>query len=267
MTAINPARLKIQCVELSERYSDPDKFIQDLHELFDFYAVRVRKNEITRTSLLLQSYQVSPPVMRALELELITPLNTQPSQGLILIDALWEQKWVETRTLAVSLLGSIPPINPDSIFKRIKSWISSCESDVIRSILTSRGVSRLSTENPELVLNFFHELTSSPTRGNCQAVLFGLIPFAYDHDFDNLPRLYKLLDRVLLVEEKGLVKEILVLLKTLVKRSEQESLYFLERQLSTASKPRILRVTRQILPSFSPQNQAVLKKALKRQDA
>jgi hypothetical protein len=197
--------------------------------------------------------------MRALEQELIEPLNTQPSQGLILIDALWEQEWVETRTLAVSLLGSIPPINPDSILKRIKSWISSCTSNAIRSTLTTRGVSRLSTENPELVLNFFHELLSTPTKGNCQAVLFGLVPFASNQDFDNLPRLYKLLDIILLVEEKGLVKEILIILKTLIKRSEQESLYFLERQLSTASKPRILRVTRQILPSFSIQNQAVLK--------
>ena len=263
MTAINPARLKIQCVELSELYSDPDNFIQDLHKLFDFYAIRVRKSGITRTSQLLQSYQVSPPVMRALEQELIAPLNTQPSQGLILIDALWEQEWIETRTLAVSLLGSIPPINPDSIFKRIKSWISSCESNAIRSILTSRGVSRLSTENPELVLNFFHELSSSPTKENCQAVLFGLVPFASNQDFDNLPRLYKLLDSILLVDEKGLVKEILIILKTLIKRSEQESLYFLERQLYTASKPRILRVTRQILPNFSVQNQAVLKEALK----
>jgi len=263
MTAINPARLKIQCVELSELYSDPDKFIKGLHELFDFYAVRVRKSGITRTALLLQSYQVSPPVLRALEQELIDPLNTQPSQGLILIDALWEQEWVETRTLAVSLLGSIPPINPASIFKRIKPWISSSKSDLIRSMLTTRGVTRLSKENPELVLNFFHELSSSPTKGNCQAVLFGLVPFASDHNFDNLPRLYKLLDRILLVEEKGLVKEILVILKTLIKRSELESLYFLERQLSTASKPRIFRVTHQILPSFSVQNQASLKETLK----
>jgi hypothetical protein len=262
MTAINPARLKIQCVELSELYSDPDLFIQHLHELFDFYSVRVRKSSITRTPLLLQSYQVSPPVLRTLEQELNNPLNTHPSQGLILIDALWEQEWVETRTLAVSLLGSLPPINPDSIFKRIKSWLSASKSDVIRSILTTHGVSRLSKENPEQVLNFFQELLSSPAKGNCQAVLFGLVPFAGDQDFDNLPRLYKLLDSILLVEEKGLVKEILVILKTLIKRSEQESLYFLERQLSTASKPRIFRVTRQILPSFSPQNQAALKETL-----
>ncbi len=263
MTAINPARLKIQCVELSELYSDPEQFIRGLHELFDFYAIRVRKSGIARNPLLLQSYQVSPPVMRALELELIDPLNTQPSQGLILIDALWEQEWVETRTLAVSLLGSIPPINPASIYKRIKSWISSCKSDVIRSILTTRGVTRLSIENPELVLNFFHELLSPPTKGNCQAVLFGLVPFAGDQNFDNLPRLYQLLDSILLVEEKGLIKEILILLKTLIKRSEQESLYFLERQLYTASKPRIFRVTRQILPSFSTQDQASLKETLK----
>ncbi|MCJ7717839.1 MAG: hypothetical protein MUO54_15145 [Anaerolineales bacterium] len=262
MTAINPARLRIQSVELSEKFSDPEVFVRELHDVLDFYAVRVRKNKITRTPLLLQSYQAAPPVLRAVEAELKDPLNTHPSLGLLLIDALWEEEWVETRSLAVSLLGELPPINPESIFKRLKLWLSDSKSDTIRVLLTTRGLTRLAEENPALVLKFFQELLSAPTKSNCQAVLFGIIPFAEGQDFENLPILYKLLDGVLLVDEKGLIKEILTVMKILIRRSEKESLYFLERQLATASKPRILRVTRQILPSFSPQNQSLLRKTI-----
>jgi len=264
MTAINPARLRIQSVELSEKYSDPEAFVRELHDILDFYAVRVRKNKITRTPLLLQSHQVAPPVLRAIEAELKNPINTQPSQGILLIDTLWEEEWVETRTLAISLLGELPPINPDSILKRLKSWLSDCKSDTIRILLPTRGLSRLAEENFALVLEFFQELLSSPSKNNCQAVLFGIIPFAEGQDFENLPILYKFLDLILLVDEQGLIKEILEVLKILIQRSEQESLYFLEKQLSTASKPRILRVIRQILPSFSKQNQAFLREVLNR---
>ena len=264
MTAINPARLRIQSVGLSEKYSDPEAFVRELHDVLDFYAVRVRKNKITQTPLLLQYHQVAPPVLRAIEAELKDPINTQPSRGILLIDALWEEKWVETRTLAVSLLGELPPINPDSVFKRLKSWLSDSKSDTIRSLLPTRGLSRLAEENPTLVLEFFQELLISPSKDNCQAVLFGIIPFAEGEDFENLPLLYRLLARILLVDEIGLIKEILAVLKILIQRSEQESLYFLEKQLSTASKPRILQVIRQILPSFSPQNQASLREVLNR---
>ncbi|MEE8356467.1 MAG: DNA alkylation repair protein [Anaerolineales bacterium] len=264
MTAINPARLRIQSVELSEKYSDPDAFVLKLHDILDFYAVRVRKNKITRTPLLLHSHQVAPPVLRAIEAELKDPLNTQPSQGILLIDALWKEEWVETHTLAISLLGELPPINPDSIFKRIKSWLSDSKSDTIRILLPTRGLSRLVEEKPALVLEFFQELLNSPSKNNCQAVLFGIIPFAEGEDFENLPLLYKFLDWILLVDEKGLIKETLEVLKILIQRSEQESLYFLKKQLSTASKPRILRVIRQILPSFSTENQAILREVLNR---
>jgi hypothetical protein len=263
MTAINPARLRIQSVELSEKYSAPEAFVRELHDILDFYAVRVRKNKITQTPLL-QSHQVALPVLRAIEAELKDPLNTQPSRGILLIDALWEEEWVETRTLAVSLLGELPPINPDSIFKRIKSWLSDSKSETIRILLPTRGLSRLAEENPALVLDFFQEMLSSPSKNNCQAVLFGIIPFVEGQDFENLPILYKFLDWILLVDEQGLIKEILEVLKILIQRSEQESLYFLEKQLSTASKPRILRVIRQILPSFTKHNQAILREVLNR---
>lgn len=70
MTAINPARLKVQSAELSAHFSDPDTFLPKLHTLLDFYAVRIQKTSISRPSLTLRSYQVAAPVLRAVEREL-----------------------------------------------------------------------------------------------------------------------------------------------------------------------------------------------------
>ena len=262
MTAINPARLRIQCVKLADSYHNPTKFISGLHDLLGFYSSRIRRTALSRTPLTLQTYQVAPPVLRALEGELDELLNTEPSQGLLLVDALWEEEWLEFRQLAVIMLGNIPPINPEPIFKRIRYWLHRSTSEAIRSLLPTRAVKRLKVEKPDLVLSFYQDLLSNPIKENCQAVLLGLIQFGQDQEFLNLPIIFSLLGDILLVEEKGLIKEIQTLMRLLIERSEQEASFFLVQQLSTASKPRITRVARGLLPMFSEDNQKELKDAL-----
>ena len=112
MTAINPARLKIQCAELSENYSNPAKFIPGLHDLLGFYAARIRQTSLSHTPLTLRAYQVPAPVLRALVIELEEYLEENPSHGLKLIDALWKEEWVEFRQLAIYLPGRFTSKRP-----------------------------------------------------------------------------------------------------------------------------------------------------------
>ena len=79
MTAINPARLKIQCADLVISYSNPVSFISGLHDLLGFYATRIRHTGLKRLPLTLQTYQVPLPVLRALETEINPKLNTVES--------------------------------------------------------------------------------------------------------------------------------------------------------------------------------------------
>ncbi len=262
MTAINPARLKIQAVELCEHVDNPDRFITGLHDFLSFYAARIRQTSFSQTPLTLRVYQVSPPVLRALEQELENILTHNLSEGLTLVDALWADEWLEIRQLAVFLLGNLETRDPEIIISRVKIWLDSCTAETIRRLIMTLGLARLSQEKSELVLAFFQELINSSSKGNRQAALFGLLTFSEDPAFDNLPVIFNSLNDILLVEETGLVKEISALLKSLQKRSEQETSYFLIRQLTTASKPRILRVVRLVLPGFSGENKALLTETL-----
>jgi hypothetical protein len=262
MTAINPARLKIQCAALSEYYSNPAKFIPGLHDLLGFYAGRIRQTSLAHSPLSLQTYQVPAPVLRELVSELEGSLKDNPGLGLKLIDALWEEEWVEFRQLAIICLGDMPPFNPQQILERIKSWLESCTTEDIRLMIMTRGLIHLAEEKPKIIFNFIQDLISSGSKINHQAALFGLITFGNDPDFDNLPLIYNLLAEILQNEETGLIKEITSLLKVLQKRSEQETAYFLERQLAAAAKPRIFRVTRQVMRLFNSDNRVMLRKAL-----
>jgi len=262
MTAINPTRLKIQCAELSGNYSSPAKFISELHDLLGFYAARIRQTDLSRTPLTLQAYQVPAPVLRALVNELEDYLTEKPSLGLKLIDALWKEEWVEFRQLAIICLGDLPPFDPEQILDRVKSWLDNCTAEDIRRRIMTRGLTSLVEENPKIIFRFIGDLISSGTKSNHQAALFGLLAFGENPDFDNLPVIYGLLAKILQNEETGLIKEITALLKVLQKQSEQETAYFLERQLSAAAKPRIFRVIRQVLPGFNQENRSMLKTTL-----
>ena len=263
MTAINPAKLKIQCAGLSEYYAEPARFVAGLHDLLTFYAARIRQTSLSRTPLSLQAYQVPAPVLRALKIELEEYLNNDPNQGLKLVEVLWQEEWVEFRQLSIILFGNLPTTKPAPLLDHIQSWINSCTAEDIRRLIMTQGLGRLRKEKPKQVLNFFKELIKSGKKSSTQAALFGLLPVVENPGFDNLPVIYSLLAEILLVKETGLVKEIATLLSSLQDRSEQETTYFLVRQLNTAAKPRIFRVVRQVIPKFKVENQAVLKDALR----
>ncbi len=262
MTAINPTRLKIQCAELSENYSSPAKFILGLHDLLGFYAARIRQTSLSRTPLTLQSYQVPAPVQRALVNELEDYLEEKPSIGLNLVDALWKEEWVEFRQLAIICLGKLHPSDPEQFLDRIKFWLNSCTAEDIRRSIMIQGLTQLVEDKPKIIFEFIGDLISSGSKMNHQAALFGLAAFAENSDFDNLPVIYSKLAEILQNEETGLMKEITALLKILQQRSEQETAYFLERQLAAAAKPRIIRVTRQVIGQFNAENRVMLREAI-----
>jgi hypothetical protein len=262
MTAINPARLRIQCAGLGESFQEPSRFVSGLHDLLAFYGARIRQTSLSRTPLSIQTYQVPGPVLKALELELDEQISKSPGQVLSLVDALWQEEWLEFRHLAVSLLGNTPGVKTKQVLSRIRSWMINCPTEDIRRQIMTRGLRLLTSEKPDQVLDFLRDLGASEKREDRQAALTGLVPFAENPDFDNFPAILNILRDILLVEETALVKEISTLLVSLQRRSDQETAYFLARQMATASKPRIFRVTRQVLGYFSRESQALLRESL-----
>ena len=261
MTAINPAKLKIQCLKLAESFLDPEGFTSRLHELLTFYTARVRQSKLTHTSEKLQAYQVPPPVLRGLELELIEETHQFPEETLTLLDLLWKEDWLEFKQLAVILLGSISTTYTEEILNRIQNWARTPTEDLRQQIMT-RGLQRLRVEEKYRVLDLIKKLGASADKKDRQEALFGLMPFAVDTKFDDLPKIFKVLGDILMIEETIFVKEITGLLRSLKMRSEQETAYFLVRQLAKASKPRILRITRQIMREFSEDHRVLMRDGL-----
>lgn len=263
MTAINPAKLKMQVAALGELISQPKRFTAQLHDLLSFYSARIRQTRLENTSLTLKTYQTPKPVLLAAENEITEKLADEPDTGFALMDELWEEPWLEFRQLAIHVLGLLPGDAPDRVIRRTKAWLEDCSSEDIRRLIMIKGMSGLASVKPQESLRFIEELINSGDKENLQASLFGLEYYATNPSYRNIPLLFKYLSKILLSEATGLSKEISALLRILASRSEQETTYFLLNQLRSDCNPRILRVIRQVMDDLSQDNQALLREKMK----
>ena len=113
MPAINLARLKIQAVHLSEKFSQPEAFVHALDELLDFYTNRtIRATQIAQR-LSLPTYHTPSPVLRQIQGELAPLAEAHPLEAISLINALWKSGSLESRLLAAFLawLHPTPPVH------------------------------------------------------------------------------------------------------------------------------------------------------------
>lgn len=264
MTAIQPERLKQQAVQLAEHFADPPTYVRELHQLLDYYADRVRRpGQSGRPAPLIQSYNVRPPVLRALLVELLPRLQADLQSGLALCDALWEQPYLEFRMLAILLLGQAAPDPPEAILQRIQSWITpALELQLVESLL-SLGVARLQREHPMILLQQVERWLAHPQPFYQQLGLRALLPLVNNPGFENLPVFFRLITPLCQAAPSGLRADLLDVLAALARRSPQETAYFLRQVLAYPDAPDTPWLIRQSLSEFPPEIQAGLRNAVR----
>jgi hypothetical protein len=263
MTAIHPARLKHQTAALRAHYLKPDRFIAELHKLLDFYADRVRRSgQSGHPPPALPSYRVPRPVLSQVVRELKPELESRPSRGLLLVDALWKEEWLETRLLAGSLIAVIPPINPEPLFKRLKSWAVENREPAVLEGLIHQGLAGLYGDYPEQCEALAAELISdAPDSGN-RAGLAALEMLVRQPSYGNLPFVFRSLERLLEGDPEPR-RELISLMKQLVQASEQETFFFLQKLTRPEPSQELQRVIRRCLAFFSEENQIRLREILR----
>jgi hypothetical protein len=262
MTAINPAKLKVQTAALGKFVDQPDQFVIKTHELLSFYSARIRQTNRLNKSQKLQTYQAPGPVISTLRNEIMESLEENPDLGYSLVDALWNEPWIEFRQLAIHILGILPTEESKQTLMRLQSWLETCPTEEIRQLIMTRGMVGLAEKNQEQSLQFIESLINIESKEALQAALFGLESFARDPSYLNLPLLFRYLSRILVLQEAGLIKEISALLLILASRSEQETTYYLLTQLGSNPDPGLLRVIRKVMKDLSQENQGLLREKL-----
>lgn len=238
MPAIQPAKLAIQVAELMEYVSQTEDFLKSLHSLLDFYADRtLRSRQVIESAPLLKSYQVARPVLRQIELELAKIVNTDSETALALADALWEQKWVETRLLAIAILGRVPPNPPERVAQRAQEWGSKCKEEKIIKTLASKGIARLRTEARAEFIDLIEGWLASGLRPLELIGLRALQALLEENGFENLPLIFRWIAPLVREAEREIRKDLIDIVKILSRLSPKETVYFLRNSLEATSNP------------------------------
>lgn len=265
MPAIQPARLKIQAVQLAERFADPPSFKRKLRELLDFYADRAyRPGQAGDPSPLLESFAVPAPVLRRVALEVQSAAASDREALLHLCDSLWAEPVLEFRALAATLLGNAPLESPAEIVWRVKAWAEqSSEQRLIRAII-GEGLVSLAAVYPDEYLQVAREWLESPHTFQRHLGLVALHALLSRSDFVNLPIVMKMVTPLVRSAPSSLRPDLLDLIERLASRSPAETAYFLRQNLAVKTENLgTAWLTRQSLDYFPSELQGGLRAALR----
>ncbi len=264
MPAIQPVRLTRQIDELVTQFEHPLDFSSELHGLLNFYADRtLRSSQIIEAAPLLNSYRIMPPVMRQIEKSLQPRIMAAPEQALSLADYLWAERWLESRMLAITILGELPSGFANQIIQRITLWGEECREDKVLRALVSTGLQcvRLTAFVQYLSLIEGWLGSSNPLR-----VHLGIrsLPALLEMEiFENLPLVFRWLAPLVREINLEYKDDLIRILRILISRSPQETAYFLRQALNVAANPQTGAVIRRVLDDFPKNIKLPLQEALR----
>jgi len=263
MPAIDLARLKTQAARLSEKFGQPQAFVHDLNELLDLYTNRTIRATQTARRLSLPTYHTPRPVLRQIESELDVSAVSRPEEAIALTKALWEAGSLESRLLAAYLLGNIPTAQAIPALVRLPDWLAESTDKEVHAALLTDALACLRRENLEAFFSLLEGWLGSPRSALQVWGLQALVPLLKDPGFENLPAVLRILRPAVRAAGPATQLDLQACLTALEQASRTETLAFLREVLADSPSPMLQRTLRRILPTFSPELQAVLRAALR----
>jgi hypothetical protein len=264
MPAIQLARLKIQVTELLTYFTQPADFLRELHTMLDFYADRTRRSgQSGKPKPLIQAYNVPRQVMRRIESDITPLVDADPDSALILADRLWLDAWYESRILAIAILGMLPPEPIGVIIDRLQAWGKGCRDDALLASLLDKGAAPVRSGYPNEYFVMVENWLSSGDVLSRKVGLRAMPALIQNPDFENLPALYRLLAPQVRESTSALEADLIQVVRSLGRRSPQETAYFLQQNLKAPHKSGLGLITRKSLDVFPPDLEESLRKALR----
>jgi len=264
MPAINLPRLKLQAAELASLFDQPEAFLRDLNGLLDLYADRVHRfGQAGEPPPLIQAYHVPPPMLRQLSQELNPYAVQDTARTLALCDLLWTEPMFEPRQLAAMLLGQAPLTPAEAILERVERWAQPISEDRLINALVQYGLSRVSREQPERLLQQGSDWLASNDTGLGRLGLRALLLLVSEPSFENLPAILHQLMPFVRAAPYPIRADIMDVLIALARRSPKETAYSLRQNLEAPDHSETAWLIRQAMPYFPADTQASLRAALR----
>jgi hypothetical protein len=260
MPAIQLARLRQQVGLIRDSYFQPEVFVRQLRQLLEFYAnTSHRRGKSGEPTPLIQTYNVPFPVIRQV-LQDVSPLvDEHPHDAMLLIDRLWKEESLESKTIAINILALLPTDVPNEIINRVKSWLPESE-ERISNLLLSKGLTRIRREARPHFISMVNTWMKSADSKEQQIGLRALVDPLDDEEFEDIPTLFRLLTPAVRNINPIIKQDLVMVFKALAHKSPKETTYFLRQNMPFQDVPWLVRKIIKELPEDMQKN---LKKAMK----
>ncbi|MCL4258359.1 MAG: hypothetical protein KJZ53_07520 [Anaerolineales bacterium] len=259
MPSVQLGQLQQEAAQLSEHFTDPAAYLKQLERLLLSYSTPIhRQGRISGLRPVIFSFEVPPPVLKRLELEMALQASQQPAAALAVADALWERRSYETRQLAVRMLG-VTPVPASEITSRLEAWASENQEELLVTELYERGPRLLVQNEPAALLAFANRLLATNENRKQVLGLGSLQTLLNTGQFANLPSLFALLMPFSQDPPRKLQPFLAGLLGALAQRSPKEAAYFLSQLLTNQPSEGARWIARQVLRQLPADTQATLR--------
>jgi len=252
MPAAELSRLQAQISAISNQFSHPAWFVHNLLALLELYADRnYRPGNAIQMQHLHPEYHVPKLVLQELETTLSHLASQFPAAALEVIDLLIKERHFEPKYLAAAMLSNFPAEFKQPVLERIRSWIQPQEDEhLIDAILNSANQFFLTTEIESWLFQI-QEWLQAEDIGFQKIGLRGLKKLVEDIRFTRFEKSFLLLEPVFFEPVLSLQRDVLEVLKSLIKRSEMESVAFIRSIQIRTRNPEVNRFIRRCIPLFS----------------
>jgi hypothetical protein len=226
MVAISLAKLRIQIENLRLNFSDPNRFVRTLTDLFELYSDQTYHTETEKREYRLPFYQVPPIISQQLNREFQLIARQFPQQALRNAHLLWLNSYYETKVLAARLLGSVPSPFYEDVINEIHGWQTSGLDPALINELLEIASENLRADNSKELLKKIESWLQEDTPQKTALGITGLQVIANDPHFENLPALLTLLAPLIEMPTDRHLNECVRLYHHLIQRFPEEMRVF-----------------------------------------
>jgi len=265
MPAIELGRLQQQVAQLSDLFPRPSDYLRGVEDLLKSHgAPRHRQGRVKGVRPVLVSYEVPPPLLRLLTQEMNTQARRYPAEALLIADGLWSRLTLETRQLAIRLLGSIPgAMSPDEITSRLEAWAHENREQLLVPELAESGTQMLRINHQKELLKVAAKMVRSSDWRKQVFAIGSLQNLVNERQLAELPNIFDMLIDPCKDPDRKIRPELANLLTSLAQFSPMETEYFLQQTTSAEATEGAHWLARQAARALPEESRSRLRRVLR----
>jgi len=258
MPAVDLTLLNTRVQSLQLFRSDPRVYLAKLDDLLALYTTeRVKLGENVPIQTLLPQMHIPDLVLHKV-IETFPSLAAEnPENALYILDTLWAREYLEYKQLAIYLLMNLSTSKIEELGKRLPRWTTDTDEEILhKTILDLLAQSEFESINS--LRSYIEGILTSQDYALRRLGFQSLANMIDQKNFNDLPWVFRILTPLLNETSLTMVRELSLVIASLIKKSEVETTAFLCDIYQRPGNAKARKFIRKIIPLFSMEKQKIL---------